>query len=40
MSTGGETMSQGGTAVLEEPNLLEQCIAATRQTERSRPKSS
>jgi type VI secretion system protein ImpC len=36
MSTGGKTEAQGGTAVLDEPNLLEQCIAATRQTERSR----
>ena len=36
MSTGGKTETQGGAAVLEEPNLLEQCIAATRQTERSR----
>jgi len=36
MSTGEQTMTQGSTAVLEEPNLLEQCIAATKQTERSR----
>ncbi len=36
MATGAQTMTEGSTAVLEEPNLLEQCIAATRQTERSR----
>ena len=36
MSTGTETMTQGSTAVLEEPNLLEQCITATRQTDRTR----
>jgi type VI secretion system protein ImpC len=38
MSTGEQTMTQGGTAtaVAEETSLLEQCIAATRQTERSR----
>jgi type VI secretion system protein ImpC len=38
MSTGGDTMTQGGTAtaVAEEPSLLEQCITATRQTERGR----
>jgi type VI secretion system protein ImpC len=36
MSTGGQTIIEGSTAVVVEPNLLEQCILATRQTERSR----
>jgi type VI secretion system protein ImpC len=36
MSTGGQTIIDGSTAVVVEPNLLEQCILATRQTERSR----
>ncbi len=36
MSTGEQTMTQGATAVAEEPSLLEQCILATRQTERTR----
>ena len=37
MSTGEQTMTQGaGTALAPQPSLLEQCLAATRQTERSR----